>query len=397
MNQEPSSRCYRCFRPLSLCFCDFIPRVQNQTSVIILQHRRERFHPFNSARIVAQSLTRCQLLVDRNADLAKRFAALPLADNVGLLYPGDNARLLSEATTAEPPDELIILDGTWPNAKTLFGQIPRLQSLPRYRLAPTAPSNFRIRREPNAEALSTLEATVAALRALEPHTKGFDRLLAAFDKMVDDQLQHKASNWRRNMRRKRGATNIPRALTGDLGNVVVAYGELPPGRSSQPEHTAPSAAPFVYFTAQRIASGEYFQSAIESPSFADAVFLEHLKLPAEIAEQAVSLSEFQRQLRGFLRPADQLVVYHPNTARSLRRLMIGPATGLASPIVLKSVQIHDQQPQQTLSDFLVDQGFSPADFNRGTSRSTERLALAIALVRYLNHYSSSKACHVDSH
>ena len=59
-------RCYQCFRPMSLCFCEAIPQIDNRTDVLILQHVGERFHPFNTARIVQKALRRCHLIADHN-------------------------------------------------------------------------------------------------------------------------------------------------------------------------------------------------------------------------------------------------------------------------------------------------------------------------------------------
>ena len=56
------------------------------------------------------------------------------------------------------------------------------------------------------------EATVAALRALEPDTTGLDQLLDAFDSMVDRQLAHpkEVLGGCRYKERKRTMLNIPR-------------------------------------------------------------------------------------------------------------------------------------------------------------------------------------------
>ena len=40
---------------MSHCFCEAIPQIDNRTDVLILQHVGERFHPFNTARIVQKS------------------------------------------------------------------------------------------------------------------------------------------------------------------------------------------------------------------------------------------------------------------------------------------------------------------------------------------------------
>jgi DTW domain-containing protein YfiP len=177
---------------MSLCFCEAIPRIDNRTDVLILQHVRERFHPFNTARIVRKALRHCHLIVDHNQRLGMH--DLPIRAGAGLLYPQTNAHSLAELSAAERPVQLVIIDGTWHQAKTIVRDVPQLRDLPCYRLAPSSPGQYRIRREPDAQSLSTLEATVAALQVLEPDTVGWDLLLSAFHKMVENQLGHAASH-----------------------------------------------------------------------------------------------------------------------------------------------------------------------------------------------------------
>ena len=64
-------RCYACFRPQSDCFCDTIPLIDNQMDVLILQHTRERFHAFNTARIVHKALRNSRLLVGHTRNLPR--------------------------------------------------------------------------------------------------------------------------------------------------------------------------------------------------------------------------------------------------------------------------------------------------------------------------------------
>src|SRR6476469_5195690 len=185
MNQNqfmtPNRRCYGCFRPKEACFCASIPTIDNQTEVLILQHRRERFHPFNTARIVQKALCNSRLLVDHTNNLAGQLRLNPRA---GLLFPGPTALLISDLTFEQRPAQLVVLDGTWHQAKTMIREIPALHTLPRYQLAPAVPSRFRFNRQPTTTSLSTVEAAVTALRSLEPDTNGLDQLLIAFDTMV---------------------------------------------------------------------------------------------------------------------------------------------------------------------------------------------------------------------
>lgn len=362
----PTPRCLRCHRPQRLCFCDAITHVDNRTPVLILQHRRERFHPFNTARIVNESLRQCTLMVAHNDELAQQFSVAELQPSAGLLYPGAEARLLSELPPEDRPGQLVILDGTWHQAKTLFRDIPRLQSLPQYRLAPSSPGRYRIRREPNEHALSTLEATVAALAAIEPETEGLNRLIETFDRMINDQIGRHVvpveaavpvTNWRRNERRRRGSANVPRVLAGNLNDIVVAYGEREPGRPVP-----------IYWTAVRLGCGERFQCAIESDVFEDASLMRHLCLDPKEIDVAVSVAEFRRSWRAFLRPSDHLAIQHFGTAGLLKTV-----DAEFSPIViLKSVNVPP---------------VSAPVFPYGVSRASQRLQTAVDYVYQLRSMS----------
>lgn len=349
----------------------------NRTSVLILQHRRERAHPFNTARIVRQALDRCRLMAAHNVDLSARFDSMTLAENVGLLYPGEDARLLTELSPAERPTQLVVVDGTWHHAKTLLRDIPRLRTLPRYRLAPSSPGRYRIRREPHAHALSTVEAVVAALTTLEPETVGLDRLLAVFDGMITDQLDRGEPVWRKNRRRRQGAPNVPRALAGDPSKIVVAYGEQERGKKRDRRGGQPKGAKPIYWTAMRLVSGERFECAIASDSFEDESFLKHLRLTPAATRSAVSVDTFRDRWRAFLRPDDHLAVYHPSTASLLENVdaKFSPA------LILKS--IHTQALDQARPSPLPIDAMTTPDRSE-LSRASERLASAVAIVQQLN-------------
>ncbi len=370
-------RCYGCFRPKDACFCDAIPEIDNQTNVLILQHSRERFHPFNTARIVRKALKNSRLLVGHTASLAA--TDLPLGPRAGLLYPGPAATLISDLPPEQHPDQLVILDGTWHHAKTLFRDIPALRELPQYQLAPEAPGRYRIRREPTATSLSTLEATVAALRVLEPATTGFDRLLEAFETMVDRQLAHPKSGWRRKQRCQQIGWNIPRALVGDLANVVVAYGESSPGRhGNEPDRRAP-----IYWVAQRLGTNERVTYALKPEAPLPDSLLGYLELTDQDFANALSHEGFRSAWAGFLRPGDTLVVYHQSTLRLLSYVR----ANVAKSLVLKSVSLKSGRANGTLEGKLASEGLTSGPAKH-PGRAGKRLAKAITLVRHLNALSN---------
>jgi DTW domain-containing protein YfiP len=69
-------------------------------------------------------------------------------------------------------DGIVILDGSWSQAKTLLWRNPWMLKLGRIVVRPATPSIYgRLRREPRRDYLSSLEATAHALSALgEPES-----------------------------------------------------------------------------------------------------------------------------------------------------------------------------------------------------------------------------------
>ena len=370
-------RCYGCFRPHDRCFCDEIPCIENRTNVLILQHRRERFHPFNTARIVHRALANSSLIADHTQDLAA--IPLNLSDKAGLLYPGPDTIPLEALASSERPRQLVIVDGTWHQTKTLVRDIPALRELPRYALSPTSPGRYRIRREPSAEALSTLEATVSALQMLEPDTPGLDKLTSVFDSMVEGQLASAVSrdNWRQNAHRCGYGANIPRAIARDLNNLVVCYGESSQGGAG----TSHDSKQLIYWVAQRIGTSEQFTCAVDSGQSLSKTMLDHLRLTPNHFSAAATTQSFEHRWRGFLDDTDSLVVYHPSTIDLLRRV-----TTLAHPChVLKAVNFTSHRGN--LENILASEAIV-ANEPTAPGRAGERLAMAIALVQHLHQLAN---------
>jgi DTW domain-containing protein YfiP len=181
--------CYRCGRPASGCCCAAVPRVDNRTPVYILQHPRERFHPFGSVRLAKLGLSKVSVDTFGEAFAHRRSWSTVAPPGAALLYPGAEARELKKLAESERPSSLVVIDGTWPHSRSILRQVPWLGALPRVRVRPASPGLYRIRREPRPECMSTLEAIVRALELLEPETYGLEALLGAFTGMIDRHLE----------------------------------------------------------------------------------------------------------------------------------------------------------------------------------------------------------------
>ena len=181
-------RCQRCLRPLEHCLCPLIPQLDSRTRVVLLQHPSETSHALNTARLAALGLTNAELRVGEVFDDLEQLLATPGYRPV-LLFPGEGAEALhADATGDALPLMLVVPDGTWRKARKMLHLNPLLASLARVTLAYVQPSRYRLRKAPEAGALSTLEAVVQALNVLEGEGN-FDELLRPFDALIEGQIE----------------------------------------------------------------------------------------------------------------------------------------------------------------------------------------------------------------
>lgn len=179
--------CYRCLRPQRCCLCALVRPAENRTPVVVVQHPRERRHPFGTVRLARLGLRRVEVHV-ASRDREGLTRCPPCAPpGAVVLYPDPDATPIDQLCAR--PSALVVVDGTWSTAHKLVRDNPWLAALPRVALAPARPGRYRIRRAPRpAVQLSTIEAIVMALGALEPDNSTLEGLLSAFDGMVEHQL-----------------------------------------------------------------------------------------------------------------------------------------------------------------------------------------------------------------
>ena len=195
------------------------PGIDNRLFVLVLQHPQERSEPRATAAATVASLQRAQLVVGlswpnltralgRRAD-PRRWGVLHLgAARSPAPKPQDPARLPEHLTESLNRGEIValdrdgnplpdadrvlrslegivLLDGTWSQAKTLWWRNPWLLKLQRLVLNPPEPARLGVlRREPRREALSTLEAAAMVLRHVEPGPQAAEALIAVLDRLL---------------------------------------------------------------------------------------------------------------------------------------------------------------------------------------------------------------------
>lgn len=190
-----SRYCSQCGKARKACICDNIVALDSQVELIILQHPTEEHRPMGTARILSLSLVNSRLLVGedfREHDELNQLLAEPDVEHF-VLYPSDVS--LSAADVALPIEKkirIILLDGTWKKAFKMWQLNTQLHHLPCLHLPEDLKGNYRIRKAPSENALSTVEAGFHVLSMMQPE-KDFSPLLDAFEAMIDYQIQQMPS------------------------------------------------------------------------------------------------------------------------------------------------------------------------------------------------------------
>lgn len=207
LEQSPpaaSADCPRCLKPRALCVCGDIAAVKNRTAVLILQHPQEQDRALGTARLTSLQLQNAQLKIGlswpslaaalgRPAD-PKRWAIVYLGsaapaelapEREVLVLDRKGEPVANQDAELKEIEGIVLLDGTWSQAKTLWWRNPWVLKAKRLVLNPSRPSRYGlIRREPRRDSLSTLEAAGLALARIEGKPEIEGQLVASFEQML---------------------------------------------------------------------------------------------------------------------------------------------------------------------------------------------------------------------
>ncbi len=145
-----------------MCVCDELPRVENRTHIAILRHAHEDNKASNTGRLAHLALARSSLL-----GYGRQHERL---DESALVTPGTWLLFPEGPPAAEPPvgcDRVLVLDGTWTQARRMRQRIRALRGVPILSLPPPASPPLRLRESPRPQAMSTIESIAATLALLE--------------------------------------------------------------------------------------------------------------------------------------------------------------------------------------------------------------------------------------
>ena len=184
MSQFESDHCLSCGKPHRVCVCALCEPLATRARVLILQHPQEQDVVLGSAPLLTQALPKATVRVGLSwRSLAHALGEEDVrAHSWAVLYPASLPRPLTSEEEAAPcvlldsrgrpqaPRKvrgLVVLDGSWSQAKALWWRNAWLLKLGRVILHPAEASIYgRLRREPKRTYLSTLESVAEALSGL---------------------------------------------------------------------------------------------------------------------------------------------------------------------------------------------------------------------------------------
>jgi hypothetical protein len=227
-----------------------------------------------------------------------------------VLYPAADARPAAELRGQEASLRVFIIDGTWWQAKKLWKINPWLHALPAYRLNPSTPGQYRIRREPAAHCLATIEAVTQFLDIIGDEEGAHAQLLRPFQVMVEKQIAHAQSPTRiprlRKPPRTKRVCQPLQELVDSQPKLLLVYAEGNGWPLSKPRvgaYAEAEAVELMQWLAIRPATGEKFHALVQTQMRAPSALYQQGLTDADLAS-AISKKEFLQRWQEFTRGDD---------------------------------------------------------------------------------------------
>jgi DTW domain-containing protein YfiP len=202
---EPVADCPHCGKPMPLCICDSVTPIENRIGILILQHPQEQDRRLGTARLTARHFKDAVVKIGLSWPSLSKALGRPVHDpsRWAVLYLG-SAKVSEFDTDAEivavnrkgemeegqrailkDIEGIVLLDGTWSQAKALWWRNAWMLKCQRVILGPRQPSRYgHLRKEPRRDGLSTIEAVGLMLGALEKQPDIAATLNASFERML---------------------------------------------------------------------------------------------------------------------------------------------------------------------------------------------------------------------
>ena len=205
-NQEKVYRiqCKNCRQPEFGCYCKHIQKFDPNIKFVILIHPIEMKRRIATGRMSHLCLENSELILGQNFSQNRKVNEILANSNYQpvILYPGIKSLNLTNISfekrttlfSSSKKTVVFVIDGTWATARKTMRQSENLHQIQRVGFTPPGPSRFRVRKQPQAECYSTIEAIHHFIELTGKHVdfdlagRAHDNLLNVFDIMVERQL-----------------------------------------------------------------------------------------------------------------------------------------------------------------------------------------------------------------
>ncbi|RBO82239.1 tRNA-uridine aminocarboxypropyltransferase [Marinomonas aquiplantarum] len=164
MTSNKRPQCEACGFLQSQCVCAWIPSLTTRLKILVVQDGKEALHAKNTVALLRLALPSVECVDSADVTCLSHLDV----DAWRLLFPGQGATPVESVTEDQKShiEGIILIDATWRKAKKLLLSEPLLQRFTTLSFEQPPVGAYAIRKSPNDQALSTLEACAYCIEQL---------------------------------------------------------------------------------------------------------------------------------------------------------------------------------------------------------------------------------------
>jgi DTW domain-containing protein YfiP len=193
-----ANRCINCRINYHFCVCSELASTKVNSLVSLVVHVSELSLTSNTAQFVEKMIPESSKIFIRGS-VNEPFAPEPILERPGralFLFPDENSQELNAEFKEKYPGpyHLIVPDGSWNQAKRVKKREEKFDDIPTVRLPAGLIGEYKLRKAPQPEWVSTYEAVAYAMGILE-NKKCEEHMLVFFRKWVQATLNSRTGNF----------------------------------------------------------------------------------------------------------------------------------------------------------------------------------------------------------
>ena len=168
MSSGKRACCDHCYFLVEQCICQWVPELVTDLNVLVLQDAKEAKHAKNTVPLLCLGLPTVTCVSTQDQVTLQKMLSQLNSDEWYLIFPCDEALTIESVaqTSVAQVKGIILLDATWRKAKKMYFTEPLLRSFKALRFTQAPAGKYVIRKSPDTNSLSTLEACAYAVEKL---------------------------------------------------------------------------------------------------------------------------------------------------------------------------------------------------------------------------------------